>query len=421
MPKSHVSNNLELMAPVGSYESLMSAINAGCDSIFFGISQLNMRARASKSMNIDDLHKVATICHKHNIKAYLTLNTLLYDHDISLTKNIIDEVKKSGIDSIIAVDMAAIAYAKKIGVPVHISTQLSVSNVETVQFYSQFADVVVLARELTLPLIKNLCNEVIKRDIRGPSGELVKIEVFGHGAMCIAVSGRCSMSTITENSSANRGACRQNCRRKYKVIDEETGTAMRLENDYVLSPSDLCTIGMLDELAETGLSVLKIEGRGRSADYVDQVISCYREALDSLNEGTYTQEKIDAWNKRLGTVYNRDHSHGFYLGEPWVKWSGAYGNKATKTRVQVGVVENYYVKIGIVQVDMNAGEITSSDEYQIVGPTTGILRGEKPDLWLDKKQVSLAEKGTNITFKVSKRVREGDIVYKVVDTEKKHD
>lgn len=411
-PKKH---KVELMAPVGSYESLHAAINAGCDSIFFGITQLNMRAKASQNLNIEDLYKISKICHENNVKAYLTLNTILYDHDITLAHKIIDAVKDSGIDAIIASDMAAIEYANKVGVSVNISTQMSVSNIETVKFFAKYSDVIVLARELTLPMMKRICDEVEKQDIRGRNGKRIEIEVFGHGAMCIAVSGRCSMSLLTDNSSANRGACRQNCRRRYKVIDVDTNTAVQIENDYVMSPSDLCTIGLLDELVATGISILKIEGRGRSADYVDEVIRCYREALDSIEEKTYTQEKIADWNKRLGTVYNRGHSHGFYLGKPIVEWSGAYGNKATKTRIEIGNVLKYYPKINIAEIALTSGSLNSQDEYQITGSTTGIVKGKNPKLKLENNFVDEASIGDVVTFAVESRVRDGDKVYKVQD------
>lgn len=410
-----IDHKVQLMAPVGSYESLHAAINAGCDSIFFGITQLNMRARAASNFDFTDLEKIGKICKENDVESYLTLNTLLYDHDLNLAYKIIDKVKEVGIDSIIAADMAAIQYANKVGVNVHISTQLSISNIESVKFYAQYSDIVVLARELTLPMMKEICSQIKEQNITGRSGKRLEIEVFGHGAICVAVSGRCSMSLLTDNSSANRGACRQNCRRKYKVIDEETNTALKLENDYVMSPSDLCTIGMLDELVETGISVLKIEGRGRSADYVDRVITCYREALDSIREGTYTQEKITDWNKKLKTVFNKDLSPGFYLGKQFTEWSGVHGNKATKKRELVGIVKQYYPKLSVVEVLVQSGEFTSTNEYQITGETTGIVRGEKPELWLDEKPINKVKKGDEVTFKVSQRVRKGDRLYKVME------
>ncbi len=341
------------------------------------------------------------------------MNTILYDHDIKLAHKIIDAVKESGIDSIIASDMAAIEYANKVGVNVHISTQVSVSNIEALKFYANYCDVVVLARELTLPMIKNVCDEIIKQDIRGRSGNLIKIEVFGHGAMCIAVSGRCSMSLLTDNSSANRGACMQNCRRSYRVIDKDTNTAVDIENDYVMSPSDLCTIGLLDELVATGMDVIKIEGRGRSADYVDTVIRTYREALDSILDGTYSKKKIKEWNKELGTVYNRGFSHGFYLGKPIVEWSGIYGNKATKQRVYVGIVKKFYTKASVAEILLDAGELSTKDEFQISGETTGIIRGKNHEIWFEDKKVEKAVKGSLITIKLENKVHSGDRLYRI--------
>ncbi len=408
-----IKKKIELLAPVGSFESLHAAINAGCDSIFFGITQLNMRAKSAANFNFEDLKAIAEVCHKKNVKAYLTLNTILYDHDIKLAHKIIDAVKESGIDSIIASDMAAIEYANKVGVNVHISTQVSVSNIEALKFYANYCDVVVLARELTLPMIKNVCDEIIKQDIRGRSGNLIKIEVFGHGAMCIAVSGRCSMSLLTDNSSANRGACMQNCRRSYRVIDKDTNTAVDIENDYVMSPSDLCTIGLLDELVATGMDVIKIEGRGRSADYVDTVIRTYREALDSILDGTYSKKKIKEWNKELGTVYNRGFSHGFYLGKPIVEWSGIYGNKATKQRVYVGIVKKFYTKASVAEILLDAGELSTKDEFQISGETTGIIRGKNHEIWFEDKKVEKAVKGSLITIKLENKVHSGDRLYRI--------
>lgn len=409
--------NVELMAPVGSFESMMAAINAGCDSIFFGITQLNMRAKSSQNFNFDDLQKISETCRDHGVKTYLTLNTVLYDHDLKLAYKIIDEAKKNKIDAVIISDMAAILYANKIGQPVHLSTQVSVSNIEMVKFYAQYCEMIVLARELTLPMVKNICQQIKEQNIKGTDGELIKIEIFGHGAICIAVSGRCQMSLLTDNSSANRGACTQNCRREYVVTEVDTNTQLKLENNYVMSPTDLCTIGLMDELVATGITTLKIEGRGRSAHYVDTVISCYKEALDAVAEGSYSQEKIDSWNKRLGTVYNRGMSDSFYMGQPFVKWSGAHGNKATLRREYVGLVTNYFVKAQVVEVEVLNGSLSNGDEYLFTGQTTGLIKGSQPVMWLDGKEVITAAKGDLITFKISERVRRGDRLYKLVDNE----
>ena len=409
-----IPHSVELMAPVGSFESLQAAINAGCDSVFFGITQLNMRARAASNFDFDDLKEIARISQESGVRTYLTLNTLLYDHDLKLAYKIIDAVKAAGIDAIIAADMAAVQYANNVGVEVHISTQLSISNIESVRFYAQFSDMIVLARELTVPMMQRICEQIREEDIRGRSGKPLDIEVFGHGAMCVAISGRCSMSLLTDNSSANRGACRQNCRRSYKIIDEQTKTQLKVENDYVMSPEDLCTVGLLDELVGTGITVLKLEGRGRSADYVDTVVRVYREALDALNEGTYSPQRVVEWNERLGTVYNRGLSAGFYLGKPFVEWSGAYGNRATKHRELIGLVTHYYPKIAVAEVMVQENPFSAEDEYVFTGKTTGVVRGKKPKLIVDSQKVPLAEKGDIVTFTVSERVRKGDRLYKLV-------
>ena len=409
-----IPHSVELMAPVGSFESLQAAINAGCDSVFFGITQLNMRARAASNFDFDDLKEIARISQESGVRTYLTLNTLLYDHDLKLAYKIIDAVKAAGIDAIIAADMAAVQYANNVGVEVHISTQLSISNIESVRFYAQFSDMIELARELTVPMMQRICEQIREEDIRGRSGKPLDIEVFGHGAMCVAISGRCSMSLLTDNSSANRGACRQNCRRSYKIIDEQTKTQLKVENDYVMSPEDLCTVGLLDELVGTGITVLKLEGRGRSADYVDTVVRVYREALDALNEGTYSPQRVVEWNERLGTVYNRGLSAGFYLGKPFVEWSGAYGNRATKHRELIGLVTHYYPKIAVAEVMVQENPFSAEDEYVFTGKTTGVVRGKKPKLIVDSQKVPLAEKGDIVTFTVSERVRKGDRLYKLV-------
>jgi U32 family peptidase len=418
MNKQTFNNNLnvELMAPVGSFESMVAAINASCDSIYFGITKLNMRAKSSSNFDFEDLDKIAEICGSNDVKTYLTLNTLLYDNDLQLAYEIIDRAKEADIDAVIASDMAAILYANKMGQPVHISTQLSVSNIEAIRFYAQYSNMIVLARELTLPMVKQICEQVQEEDIRGMDGELLKIEIFGHGAICVAVSGRCHMSLLTHNSSAQRGACVQNCRREYIVTAVGTDTQLKLENNYVMSPSDLCTIGLLDELVATGISTLKIEGRGRKPDYVDTVITCYREALDAIADGSYTEEKITDWNTRLGTVYNRGMSGGFYMGKPFIEWSGVYGNKATKRRERIGVVNNYYAKVQIAEVRLNSGTIMNQDEYLFTGVTTGVLRGNNPALWVDEQEVQEAQKGDIVTFKVGDKVRRGDHLYKLMDS-----
>lgn len=418
------SSQVELMAPVGSFESMMAAIHAGADSIFFGIAQLNMRAKSAHNFSFADLEKITHTCQQHGVKTYLTVNTILYDHDLKLAYKIIDEAKRVGITAVIASDMAAILYANQIEQPVHISTQLSVSNIETVKFYAQYSEMIVLARELTLPMVAKICQQIKEQDIHGRGGELLKIEVFGHGALCIAVSGRCHMSLLTDNSSANRGACTQNCRREYIVTEADTGKQLKLENNYVMSPTDLCTIGSLDELVAAGISTLKIEGRGRSAHYVDTVIRCYREALEAIAQGTYTPDKIDVWNQRLDTVYNRGLSGSFYMGKPFIEWSGAHGNQATVKREYVGVVSNYFVKAKVAEVKVLNATLSSHDEYIFTGETTGLVKSEvgddkttddqRPEFWLDEQKVTTVRRGDTFTVKLSQRVRKGDRVYKLI-------
>ncbi len=405
---------VELMAPAGSYEALQAAINAGCDSVYFGITQLNMRAKSACNFTLEDLQKIAEICHKNNIKAYLTMNTLLYDHDIKLMKTILDAVKKSHIDSIIAADIATIQYAREIGVPVHISVQLSVSNIETVKFWSQYAEIIVLARELDMQMVKHICDEIKKQKIRGPSGNLMRIEVFGHGAMCVAISGRCGMSLFTDNSSANRGACKQNCRRKYLVKDEETGKELVIDNQFVMSPKDMCTIDFLDKLVATGISVLKIEGRGRSADYVDTVVSCYREALDALESGTYSREKINKWLEKLKNVYNRGLSDGYYMGKEIREWSGSDTSLAREEKIFLGIVSNYFQKIKVAEIDLQAFDLQEGDDLLFTGPKTGVVRSKVKELRDADCQIVKKVPRKNIaTVKVLGNIRKRDKVYVV--------
>ncbi len=405
---------VELMAPAGSYEALQAAINAGCDSIYFGITQLNMRAKSANNFTLEDLKKIAEICHKNGVKAYLTMNTLLYDHDLNLMKMILDAVKESSIDSIIAADIATIQYAREIGVPVHISVQLSVSNVETVKFWSNFAEIIVLARELDMKMVKHICDEIKKQNICGPSGKLMRIEVFAHGAMCVAVSGRCGMSLFTDNSSANRGACKQNCRKKYLIKDADTGKELLVDNQFVMSPADMCTIDFLDKLLATGVSVLKIEGRGRSADYVDTVIRCYREAIDSIEDGTYSREKIENWLEQMKKVYNRGFSDGYYMGKPVRKWSGSDSNLASEEKVFLGVVSNYFQKIKVAEIDLQAYDLQVGDKLLFTGPKTGVARTIVQELRNDNREVVSKISRKNIaTIKVEADIRKRDKVYVV--------
>lgn len=407
---------VELMAPAGSYESLMAAIDSGADSVYFGVEQLNMRACSANNFSIDDLKKIIEICKKNNVKPYLTVNTILYDHDLNLMKKICDAAKKFGITAIIASDVAAMSYARSIGIEVHLSTQANVSNLEAVKFYSQFADAIVLAREVTLKQIKEICEGIKKEDIRGPSRELVKIEIFAHGSLCVAISGKCYMSLATYNSSANRGACLQNCRRAYRVIDEETGDELVIDNKYVMSPSDLCTISFLDRILDSGVSILKIEGRGRKEDYVHAVVRAYREAIDSYFSGTYTQEKIKKWISELESVYNRGFWHGgYYLGKKLGEWSGDYGSQATREKILIGKVKNYYMNPKIVHLVLDCGPLNQGDKILIAGPTTGVVESDAFSIYKNEHAVASASKGSEVTLPLPMKVRAGDKIYVLAD------
>jgi len=408
-------DNIELLAPAGSFESLRAAINAGADAVYFGIEGFNMRANTAKKFTLDDLREIAKISHENNIKCYLALNTLVYDHNIDAMKSAIDAVKESGVDAIISFDVSAIEYARSQGVEVHISTQHSISNIEAVKFFSQWADRVVLARELTLEQIKQIVDEIKDQDVRGPKGRLVEIEVFIHGAMCVAVSGRCGMSLYMYNTSANCGECSQPCRRSYTVTDKGTGKQMDVENEYVMSTQDLCTIGMLDEIMDSGVVSLKIEGRGRAPEYVDVVIGSYREAINAVKEGSFDLNKVKEWNERLGTVYNRKMSEGFYRGKAFRYWSEGAHSQATQKKELVGTVEHYYPKVGVAEIRVHASDVKESDPCMITGKTTGVLRLVPEGMIVDEVRSDCAQKGSLITIKVPDRVRKNDKFYKFVE------
>ncbi len=409
-------SKVEIMAPAGSFEALMAAINAGADSVYFGVEQLNMRARASNNFTLEDLRKIAALGKEKCVRTYLTLNTILYDHDMSLMKKICDAAKEAGITAVIASDIAAIHYAFTIGLEVHISTQTNVSNIETVRFYAQYADVIVLARELTLQQVKSIIDAIKKEQIKGPSGRLIGIELFAHGALCVAVSGKCYMSLATYNASANRGACLQNCRRSYKVIDEETGDELVIDNKYVMSPKDLCTIEFVDKIIEAGVGVLKLEGRGRAPEYVSVVTRVYKEAALSCAAGTYTPEKIAQWMTLLETVYNRGFwQGGYYLGKTLGEWSGSYGSKATTEKVLVGVVLNYFSKVNVAEISLMAAGLKKGDSLLIIGPTTGVVTGVVETIYADDMMVDEAAKGSSVTIAFPSKVRVQDKVYIVVE------
>lgn len=399
------------MAPVGSYESLRSAINAGADAVYFGVEGLNMRSRSSVNFTLDDLRRIADICDENGVKSYLTVNTIIYDEDMEKMRAIIDAVACSGISAIIASDMAAILYARSKGVEVHISTQLSVSNTETLRYYAQFADVVVLARELNLDQVKAIHEAIIRDDIRGPRGELVRIEMFCHGALCMAVSGKCYLSLHQMNSSANRGACTQICRRGYTVTDRETGDQLDVENKYIMSPKDLRTIHFLNKMADAGVRVFKIEGRARGPEYVDIAVRCYSEALEALCDGTYTDERIAGWENELAKIFNRGFWDGYYLGQRLGEWSSKYGSSATRVKEYRAKGVRYFSKLGVAEFYMEAGELHPGDEVVITGPTTGTLILTLDEIRVDLKPVDTVGKGQSFSIAVPSKVRPSDKLY----------
>ncbi|MBI4147399.1 U32 family peptidase [Candidatus Woesearchaeota archaeon] len=406
-----LNRSIELIAPVGSWESLQAAFQAGADAVYFGVEQLNMRARATNNFAIDDIKKIAAKCNAHNTRTYLTLNTVMYDHDLNLVKKIIDQAKQEGISAIIAHDAAVLQYADSIKMPIHLSTQANVSNIEAVKFYAQFSDMIVLARELTLKQVKNIVELIQKQNIRGPSGDLVAIEVFIHGSLCVAISGKCYMSLATYNASANRGACLQNCRRSYTVKDTETGEELVVDNEYVMSPQDLCSIDFLDQILAAGATGLKIEGRGKSADYVYVVTKCYREAVDAILAGTYTQDKVAAWNKELKTVYNRGFWEGYYLGKKLGEWTGTYGSKATTQKNYVGKICNWYAKPQVAEIILEAGNVKVGDNLLITGVTTGVFYATADSIFVNDHHSPLGKKGETITIPISAKLRKGDKVH----------
>lgn len=416
MTTKEKTNKIEIMSPAGSFAAMHAAISSGANSVYFGIEQLNMRARAANNFKISDLPEITRLCRENNVKTYLTVNTVLYDHDLSVMKKICDAAKKNKVTAVIASDLAALQYAHSIGLEIHISTQQNVSNIEAVRFFANFADVIVLARELTLNQIKKIIQEIKENNIVGPSGKLVQIELFAHGALCVAISGKCYMSLATQNASANRGACTQNCRRSYRVIDEENGEEFVLDNKYIMSPKDLCTIGFLDKIIGAGVSVLKLEGRGRSADYVHTVTKCYREAADAVENKTYTKEKIKKWTKELASVYNRGFWHGgYYLGKQLGEWSGEYGSQATKQNEQVGRVTNYFRKNNVAEFIVDSSEIKIGDDLFVTGDNTGVIKFKLENFYLNDKPGKVAKKGDVITVPFSDRVRINDKLFLTKD------
>lgn len=400
------------MSPAGSYESLMAAINAGAGSIYFGVGALNMRSRSAANFTLDDLQQITDICREHNVNSYLTVNTIVYNDEIQKAHELLDTAKKCRVTAIIASDMAVIQYARQIGLEIHLSTQCNVTNVEAVRYYAQFADVVVLGRECNLRHVADICETIRKENICGPKGELVKIEMFVHGALCMAVSGKCYLSLDNFNYPANRGACIQPCRRAYKVQDLETELELMIDNKYIMSPKDLCTIGFLDKIIKAGVGILKIEGRGRSAEYVKIVTQCYHEALDAIQNGTFTKEKTEQWMTRLRSVYNRDFWDGYYLGRTMGEWSERYGSQASRIKQHIGKITNYFGNISVAEICMEESELAVGDEILIIGPTTGVYEDTAREIRLDLKPVEKVQKGVYCSIPLNGLVRRGDQVYK---------
>ena len=407
-------SSIEIMAPAGSWESLSAAIAAGADSVYFGIEKLNMRSKSSSNFTTDDLRKIVAICRENNVKSYLTVNTILYDNDLTLMREIIDVAKESEVSAIIAADVAALMYANSIGVEVHLSTQMNISNVEALKFYSRFADVVVLARELNMSQVAEIYQSIEKEKITGTSGKPVRIEMFCHGALCMAVSGKCYLSLHEKNLSANRGACNQICRREYVVKDKDSEIELEIDNEYIMSPKDLKTIGFVDEMLKAGVRVFKIEGRARGAEYVKAVVSCYKEAIESCIEGTFTDVKIEDWNNRLSKVFNRGFWNGYYLGQRLGEWSSTYGSAATHKKIYVGKVTNYFNKLGVAEFLLEAQSLSVGDEILITGDTTGAYEDIVKEIRVQLHPVDKVDKGTYFSIKTNELIRRNDKLFKIV-------
>ncbi len=407
----------EIMAPVGSRDALAAALKAGADSVYFGIERLNMRAHSASTFTVDDLRDIAATCKERGVKTYLTVNTIIYGEDIPLMHDIVDAAKRAGISAVIASDVAVMTYCNRIGQEVHLSTQLNISNIEALKFYAQFADVVVLARELNLDQVAEIYRQIEAQHICGPSGQLVRIEMFCHGALCMAVSGKCYLSLDNTGRSANRGACMQLCRRSYLVTDRETGTELEIDNKYIMSPKDLKTVRFIDRMMKSGVRVFKIEGRARGPEYVKTVVECYREAIQSVLDGTFTEARKDAWDERLATVFNRGFWDGYYLGQRLGEWNDHYGSCATERKVYVGKGLKYFSKLGVAEFSCEACEFSVGDKMLVTGPTTGALYVTVEEIHDDTHAVTTAQKGTRVSFKVPEKVRPSDKLFKIVRSE----
>jgi putative protease len=404
----------EIMAPAGSYESLMAAIQGGADSIYFGIEGLNMRSKSSNNFTIDDLYNIAKICRENNLKSYLTVNTIIYNNDMELMRKIVDAAKKANLSAIIAADVAVLMYARSIGVEVHLSTQLNITNTESLKFYAQFADVVVLARELNLDQVAAIHKDIVEQQIKGPGGNLIQIEMFAHGALCMAVSGKCYLSLHEKDLSANRGQCNQICRRSYIVKDKTSDIELEIDNEYIMSPKDLKTIHFMNKMMDAGVRVFKIEGRARGPEYVRVVTTCYREAIESYCSDTFTQDKIDVWNEKLSTVFNRGFWDGYYLGQRLGEWTHRYGSGATKRKVYVGKAVKHFGNLGVTEFLVETQSVKPGDELLIIGPTTGAVFITAEDIRVDFNSVEEAVKGDHFSIKTNEKIRPNDQLYKMV-------
>ena len=411
------AKDFEIMAPVGSRESLAAAIQAGADSIYFGIERLNMRAHSASTFTIDDLKEIALTCHEHDMKSYLTVNTIIYGEDLPLMREIIDAAHEAGISAVIASDVAVMQYCREVGQEVHLSTQLNISNIEALKFYAQFADVVVLARELNMDQVAEIFRQVEEQHVCGPSGQQIRIEMFCHGALCMAVSGKCYMSLDAANRSANRGECIQICRRSYTVTDNETGYQLEIDNKYVMSPKDLKTVRFIDRLMKSGVRVFKIEGRARGPEYVYTVVKCYKEAIQAVLDGTFTEEKKDEWDERLATVFNRGFWDGYYQGQKMGEWNKSYGSNATERKVYIGKGTKYYSKLGVAEFSVEATTFKVGDKMLITGPTTGVIYVTADEIHDDNGPVEVALQGTRVSIAVPQKVRPSDKLFKLVSAE----
>jgi putative protease len=407
-------NQVEIMSPVGSYESLMAAIQGGADSIYFGVGALNMRSRSAANFSLDDMRQLSALCQEHAVRSYLTVNSIIYDHEIASMRKLVEAAKQNHISAIIASDLAVIQYAREIAMEVHISTQCNITNGEAVRFFARYADAMVTARELNLTQVKAIIQQIQQQQIKGPSGKLVEIEVFAHGALCMAVSGKCYLSLDSFNYSANRGACLQPCRRSYRVQDSDKEVDVLVENEYIMSPKDLCTIGFLDKIVAAGVKILKIEGRGRSPEYVKTVTRCYRQAVDAYVAGIYSEENVNQWMEELRNVYNRGFWDGYYLGRRLGEWTQRYGSQAQKTKVYVGKITHFFTKRKVAEIKIETHSLQLGDEYMIIGATTGVYQDTVSEIRMDLQSVASVQKGACCSIATQSVVRPNDKLYKII-------